>query len=115
MGWLRIRALLIFFLFLLSAIAFLDRTNISIAGVQISSEYRLGNMHLGWVFSAFLIGYAAFQIPAGWLAVRFGPRRVLAAGVLWWGRFHGDDCHGARWSGTRAVVADCCALCSRCR
>ena len=87
MRWLRIRALLVFFLFLLSAIAFLDRTNISIAGVQISNEYRLGNIHLGWVFSAFLVGYAVFQIPAGWLAVHLGPRRVLAAGVLWWGVF----------------------------
>jgi ACS family glucarate transporter-like MFS transporter len=72
-------------LFVLSGIAFLDRTNISIAGLQISSEYGLGNQHLGWIFSAFLIGYAGFQIPAGWMAARYGPRRVLALGVLWWG------------------------------
>src|SRR5580658_2857084 len=80
-----VRFYLSFLLFALSGVAFLDRTNISIAGLQISSEYGLGNQHLGWIFSAFLVGYAGFQIPAGWLAARFGPRRVLALGVLWWG------------------------------
>jgi MFS transporter, ACS family, glucarate transporter len=80
-----VRFYLSFLLFALSAVAYLDRTNISIAGLQISSEYGLGNQNLGWIFSAFLVGYAGFQIPAGWLAVRFGPRGVLALGVLSWG------------------------------
>jgi ACS family glucarate transporter-like MFS transporter len=81
----RVRFFLAFWLFVLSGVAFLDRTNLSIAGLQISTEYGLGNQRLGWIFSAFLIGYAGFQIPAGWLATRFGPRRVLTLGVLWWG------------------------------
>src|SRR6185437_10676289 len=81
----RVRYLLSIWLFVLSAVAFLDRTNISIAGLQISHEYGLGNQRLGWIFSAFLIGYAGFQLPAGWLASRFGPRRVLTLGVLAWG------------------------------
>jgi ACS family glucarate transporter-like MFS transporter len=81
----RVRFFLAFWLFVLSGVAFLDRTNISIAGLQISTEYGLGNQRLGWIFSAFLIGYAGFQLPAGWLAARFGPRRVLTFGVLWWG------------------------------
>lgn len=80
-----VRFFLAFWLFVLSGVAFLDRTNISIAGLQISQEYGLGNQRLGWIFSAFLIGYAGFQVPAGWLAARFGPRRVLSLGVLWWG------------------------------
>jgi MFS transporter, ACS family, glucarate transporter len=81
----RKRLFLAFWLFVLSAISFLDRTNISIAGLQISSEYGLGNQRLGWIFSAFLIGYAGFQVPAGWLASRFGPRLVITLGVVWWG------------------------------
>jgi ACS family glucarate transporter-like MFS transporter len=81
----RKRFVLAFWLFVLSAISFLDRTNISIAGLQISSEYGLGNQRLGWIFSAFLIGYAGFQVPAGWLASRFGPRLVITLGVVWWG------------------------------
>ena len=80
----RTRFLLCFWLFVLSAISFFDRTNISIAGPQLSHEFYLGNQQLGWIFSAFLIGYASFQIPAGMLAVRFGPRRVITAGVLVW-------------------------------
>ncbi len=71
----------------LSAVAFLDRTNISIAGVQIGNEFGIDNPHLGWVFSAFLLGYASCQIPGGILARRFGPRRVLSVSVVWWGLF----------------------------
>ena len=82
---LRVRYFLAFWLFVLSGVAFLDRTNISIAGLQISTEYGLGNQRLGWIFSAFLIGYAGFQVPAGWLSARFGPRRVLTLGVMSWG------------------------------
>lgn len=81
----RVRFYLAFWLFVLSGVAFLDRTNISIAGLQISTEYGLGNQRLGWIFSAFLIGYAACQVPAGWLAARYGPRRVLTLSVMWWG------------------------------
>ncbi len=87
MGKLPLRAVLVFWLFLLSAIAFLDRTNLSIAGPQISREFDLGNVRLGWVISAFLVGYAVFQVIAGWTAVRLGPRRALTLGVLWWGLF----------------------------
>lgn len=82
---LRVRYLLAFWLFVLSAVAFLDRTNISIAGLQISRQYKLGNQGLGWIFSAFLIGYAGLQVPAGWVSSRWGPRRILTLGVLFWG------------------------------
>ena len=81
----QIRSILIVWIFLLSAVAFMDRTNISIAGLAILDELHIDNVRLGWVFSSFLLGYAVFQVAGGWLAFRFGPRRVLAAGVLWWG------------------------------
>jgi ACS family glucarate transporter-like MFS transporter len=83
----RVRWFLVFGLFILSAVAFLDRVNISIAGNSIAAEYHLSNIQLGWIFSTFLWGYALFQTFGGWLADRFGPRRVLTAGVLWWGIF----------------------------
>jgi ACS family glucarate transporter-like MFS transporter len=82
-----VRWFLVFWLFVLSAVAFLDRVNISIAGSSIASEYHLTNVQLGWVFSAFLAGYALFQTLGGRLADRLGPRRVLAGGVVWWGVF----------------------------
>src|SRR3546814_4269374 len=50
-------------------------------------EYAIDQVQLGWVFSAFLIGYALFQVPAGWLAARYGPRIVLTGALLWWGVF----------------------------
>jgi ACS family glucarate transporter-like MFS transporter len=81
------RWLLVFWLFVLSAVSYLDRVNISIAGSSIAAEYHFGNVQLGSVFTAFLIGYALFQTLGGWLADRLGPRRVLAAAVLWWGIF----------------------------
>lgn len=82
-----IRYALVFWLFVLSAVAYLDRTNISIAGPHIGREFAVDNTHLGWVFSAFLIGYASFQVPAGLLARRLGPRRSLSLGLAWCSAF----------------------------
>jgi ACS family glucarate transporter-like MFS transporter len=80
----RVRFYLVFWIFILSSISFLDRTNVSIAAPQLSHQFHLGNQQLGWIFSAFLVGYASFQIPAGMLAVRFGPRRTISVGVMIW-------------------------------
>lgn len=85
--WPHVRWLLVAWIFVLSAVAFLDRVNISIAGSFLASAYHLSNVQLGWIFSAFLVGYALSQTPGGRLVDRLGPRRVLAAGVLWWGLF----------------------------
>lgn len=82
-----IRYLLVAWIMVLSAVAFMDRTNVAIAGIHLSRDFRINNAHLGWVFSAFLIGYGAFQIPGGMLARRFGSRRLLAISVMWWGLF----------------------------
>src|ERR1041385_7255413 len=86
-GITRVRWFLVLWIFVLGAIAFLDRVNISIAGPSIASAYHLSNIQLGKVFSSLLWGYAIFQTVGGRLADRLGPRRVLAAGVLWWGVF----------------------------
>jgi MFS transporter, ACS family, glucarate transporter len=85
----RVRWFLVFWMFILSVVAFLDRVNISIAGSSIADAYHLSNVQLGNIFSALLVGYALFQAPGGRLADRFGPRRLLAAGVVWWGIFTG--------------------------
>ena len=82
-----VRWFLISWLFVLSAVSFLDRVNISIASNSIVDTYGFTNRQLGYVFSALLAGYALFQTVGGRLADRFGSRRVLAAGVLWWGVF----------------------------
>jgi len=83
----RVRWFLVAWLFVLSAVAFIDRVNLSIASAKISEEFGIRIVRLGPVFSAFLFGYALCQIPAGRLADRFGPRRMLTLGLLWWGVF----------------------------
>jgi ACS family glucarate transporter-like MFS transporter len=83
----RVRWFLVFWLFVLGAVSYLDRVNISIAGSAMAEDYHLTQVQLGSIFSAFLIGYAFFQTPGGWLADRLGPRHVLTIGVVWWGVF----------------------------
>jgi MFS transporter, ACS family, glucarate transporter len=82
-----IRWLLIGWLFVLSAVAFLDRANLSVAGLRLAVDYRLTDVQFGLLSTVFLLGYALFQTPAGWLADKWGPRSVLAGGVAWWGIF----------------------------
>lgn len=83
----QIRWALILWLFVLSAVAYLDRVNISIAGKLLAAEFHLNNVQLGSIFSAFLAGYALFQTPGGRLADKLGARKVLALAVVWWGIF----------------------------
>ncbi|HYM09488.1 MAG TPA: MFS transporter [Bryobacterales bacterium] len=83
----RVRWVLIAWMFVMSTIAYLDRANIAVAGSEMAREYHLDNIRLGWVFSAFVLGYAVFQAPGGRIADRFGPRRVLTCAVIWWGIF----------------------------
>src|ERR1700678_181476 len=80
----RVRYLLIMLIFLVSAVVNIDRSNISIAGTYLAADYHISKIQLGWVFSIFLIGYAAFQIPAGWLVGKLGPRKTLTGGLVWW-------------------------------
>jgi ACS family glucarate transporter-like MFS transporter len=83
----RVRWFLVFWLFVLSAVSYLDRVNISIASGSIADTYHLSDVQLGKVFSAMLVGYGLFQTAGGRLADRFGPRRVLTMGLIWWGIF----------------------------
>jgi len=78
-----IRYLLVLWLMVLTAAVYLDRINISIAKIGIGQEFSIDNIHMGWVFTAFLIGYAGLQIPAGVLARRLGPRRTLGLLGVW--------------------------------
>lgn len=84
----RVRWMLIAWMLVISAVSYLDRVNISIAGPFIEREFHLDHIRLGWVFSAWVLGYALFQAPSGRLADRFGPRKVLTVGALWWAPVH---------------------------
>jgi ACS family glucarate transporter-like MFS transporter len=72
---------------LLSATAtasYICRVNVSTAGVLLMGEFGLSQVAMGRVFSAFLLGYALFQVPAGALADRWGARRVLGLAAWLW-------------------------------
>ena len=51
-----IRYVLVLWLTVITAAAYLDRTNISLAGIEICKEFAINNVRLGWISSAFLIG-----------------------------------------------------------
>jgi ACS family glucarate transporter-like MFS transporter len=83
----KVRWLLIGWIFLIAAITYLDRVNVSISGRFIEQEFHLTHIQLGWVFSAFILGYALFQAPGGRLADRYGAARVIAIVILWYALF----------------------------
>ncbi len=78
---------LVFLMFGIAAVSYLDRNNISIAATAIQKEFGLSDVQLGVVFSAFVMGYAFSQPFAGRLADRFGPYKVVAIGIVWWSVF----------------------------
>jgi len=86
-GTTNVRWILIGWIFVLSAVGYLDRVNIGIAGGAIMHDFSLDKVQFGWIQTFFVGAYALFQAPAGRLADRVGPRKILALAVLWWGLF----------------------------
>src|ERR1700756_442772 len=66
-------------------VSYIERMNISVAAAAMMPDLSLSKMEMGQVFSAFLWGYAIFQIPAGRLGDSVGPRLTLAIAALLWG------------------------------
>src|SRR4051812_39709628 len=83
----RARFTLLRFAFALSVITFFDRVCIAAAASSIRDDLHLSAIQIGWVFSAFTLAYAFFEIPSGWLGDTIGPRKVLTRIVLWWSAF----------------------------
>ena len=83
----RVRWRILGLLFLISVVTYIDRVNISIAGKELMPVLGLSAVQMGTVFSSFVLGYALFQIPGGWLGDRWGSRRILTLAVLWWSLF----------------------------
>jgi ACS family sodium-dependent inorganic phosphate cotransporter len=73
--------------FLAMFIAYTDRVNISVASVAMRDQFGWTQTAKGIVLSSFFIGYMLFMVASGWLAMRFGGRRVLAIAVAWWSAF----------------------------
>src|SRR5258707_9482561 len=65
-------------------LTYLDRLNLGIAGKFIQDEFSIPLKSMGWILSAFLLGYSLSQVPGGYLSDRYGPRRVLIAAISCW-------------------------------
>jgi sugar phosphate permease len=74
-------------LYLAFLISYVDRAAISLALAQIGKDFDLQASDLGIVISAFFLGYAAMQVPGGWLADRFGSKYVIVFAIAAWSIF----------------------------
>lgn len=90
------RYIIIGMLFLGWSLGNFDRFIINYAILGISEDLQLSASATGIVLSSFFAGYALMQIPGGWLADKFGFRKVLIIAVLLWSIF--TVLTGAAWS-----------------
>jgi sugar phosphate permease len=70
-------------------VAYLDRTNIAVAGPTMMKAFGMTTQQFGYVLAAFTAGYALTQIPGGLLADRYGAKRFLIIALLVWSLFTG--------------------------
>ena len=82
-----VRYRMVFGTFLLALIVLFDRIMISVAKDPVAADLGLSEKQMGWVLAIFALGYALFQAPAGYLADKYGPRKVLAGVVSLWSIF----------------------------
>ena len=71
----------------LAMVTYLDRACIATLAPEIMRDLSLSKEQMSWVYSAFAMAYALFEIPTAWWADRRGTRRVLTRIVLWWSAF----------------------------
>src|SRR5690349_6090656 len=71
----------------LAGVTYLDRVCISILAPKIMSDLSLNTLQMSYVFSAFTLAYAIFEMPTAWWADRIGSRQVLTRIVAWWSVF----------------------------
>ena len=83
----RTRGIVVVFAVTLAVLQYIDRVAISQAAPLVMRDLALTKEQMSWVFSAFTLAYALFEIPGGYLGDWIGPRKVLLRIVLWWSFF----------------------------
>ncbi|MGE7607898.1 MFS transporter [Peribacillus frigoritolerans] len=94
--------MILFVLYFGWIVSYIDRTVVSLSILKIGEDLSLDASKLGIVLSAFFMGYALMQIPGGWLADRFGSRKVIVIAVLFWSVF--TALTGLAWSLTSLLL-----------
>jgi MFS transporter, ACS family, glucarate transporter len=75
------------FLAAMTFVLYLDRVCISKAGPRIQEDLGISNRAMGFIYAAFTLSYALFEIPTGRWGDRYGSRGVLTRIVVWWSCF----------------------------
>jgi ACS family glucarate transporter-like MFS transporter len=83
----RQRFVLISILFFHSMNTYMDRACIASAADRIMEDLHISLEIWGLILGIFAVGYALFQIPSGWIADKFGPRKALTIVVSVWSCF----------------------------
>lgn len=86
------RYFILVLLFIASMINYIDRAALSILAPYITADLNVNKAELGLIFSSFAIGYAVFCFIGGWLADKYGPRRIFAGAMGLWSLFAGLTC-----------------------
>ena len=97
------RSFIVLSTFLLTLLLYIDRVCISVARTPIMTDLHLSDKQMGWALSLFALGYALFQIPAGSLGDRLGPRQVLTMIVSFWSLF--TSLTGLAWNFVSLLIA----------
>ncbi len=81
----RVSVRLLPFLFLLYIFCWFDRSNISIAALQMNEELKLSSAAFGFGAGVFFLSYSLFEVPSNLILARVGARRWLARIAMTWG------------------------------
>ncbi len=73
------------FLFLLYIVAYLDRTNVGFAALQMQQQFGFSDAVYGLGAGMFFAGYFCFQVPSNLMLERVGARRWIATLMVIWG------------------------------
>src|SRR4051812_26592348 len=68
----------------LAMVTYLDRACIAAVAKDVRRDLSISESQMGYVFGAFALAYALFEVPTAWWADRRGTRRVLTRIVGWW-------------------------------
>ncbi|ELN63213.1 putative hexonate sugar transport protein, partial [Salmonella enterica subsp. enterica serovar Enteritidis str. 13183-1] len=83
----RQRLFILTLLFIVTAINYMDRANLAVAGSNIQNDFSLTPTQLGLLFSMFTWAYAASQIPVGYVLDRIGSRILYGGAIILWSIF----------------------------
>ena len=73
---------MLFLTWLLFGMYYVNRFNYSPMIPLLKVDLGITNTQAGWLMALFFISYTIFQLPAGFLGDRFGPRKVLTWGAV---------------------------------